>query len=73
MKVSVSLPVEDVEFLDDYAREQGGASRSSALQDAVRLLRMTRLGDAYAQAWEEWDGTDDARLWERTVGDGVES
>lgn len=31
MKVSVSLPGQDVEFLDAYAREQGLESRSAAL------------------------------------------
>ena len=40
MKVSVSLPSEDVKFLDVYAEEQGLESRSAALQRAVRLLRV---------------------------------
>ena len=30
MKVSVSLPAEDVEFLDSYANERGLDSRSAA-------------------------------------------
>ena len=44
MKVSVSLPGDDVEFLDDYATKQGLDSRSAALQRAVRLLRVSELG-----------------------------
>ncbi len=70
MKVSVSLPDEDVEFLDAYAESQGFASRSAVLHRAVRLLRATELGAAYEDAWSDWsDG--DAELWDVTVADGV--
>jgi len=54
MKVSVSLPDEDIEFLDAYARSVGARSRSAVLHRAVRLLRATELGPAYAQAWQGW-------------------
>ena len=54
MKVSVSLPEEDVEFLDSYARAQGIESRSAAVHKAVGLLRATQLGDAYEEAWDAW-------------------
>jgi Arc/MetJ-type ribon-helix-helix transcriptional regulator len=72
MKVSVSLPGADVQFLDDYTREQGLLSRSAAVQKAVRLLRAAELSAAYESAWEEW-ATDDGegRMWESTVGDGM--
>jgi len=71
MKVSVSLPGEDVRFLDDYAREQGLESRSAALHRAVRLLRTAELGAAYESAWEQWTAASDSDLWEPTVGDGL--
>ena len=71
MKVSVSLPDEDVEFLDDYAATQGIASRSAALQKAVRLLRASELGPAYEEAWQDWDDSDDRALWDAAVGDGL--
>lgn len=70
MKVSVSLPGEDVRFLDEYAREQGLQSRSAAIHKAVRLLRAAELGAAYESAWDEWLAADDAEPWERTAGDG---
>jgi Arc/MetJ-type ribon-helix-helix transcriptional regulator len=70
MKVSVSIPDEDVRFLDEYAREQGLDSRSAAVHRAVRLLRTAELADAYQAAWEEWD-SDAAGGWESTAGDGV--
>jgi len=71
MKVSVSLPDEDVEFLDAYARSQGIASRSGAMHKAVRLLRASELGSAYEEAWSEWDGSADQDLWDRSTDDGL--
>jgi Arc/MetJ-type ribon-helix-helix transcriptional regulator len=71
MKVSVSLPVEDVAFLDSYAHSQGIASRSAVLHKAVRLLRASQLGAAYEEAWASWATSDDDILWETTVGDGL--
>lgn len=70
MKVSVSLPDEDVEFLDTYAERGGFASRSAVLHKAVRLLRASELGAAYEDAWAEWEAADDGALWERTAADG---
>jgi antitoxin MazE9 len=71
MKVSVSLPGEDVEFLDAYAKEQGYDSRSAVLHKAVRLLRATELGPAYESAWREWTDSGDADLWESTSADNL--
>lgn len=73
MKVSVSLPGEDVQFLDAYAREQGLESRSAALHRAVRLLRTAELSGTYEAAWEEWAAQDDGTLWESTTGDGLKA
>ena len=71
MKLSVSLPDEDVEFLDSYAETQGFASRSAALHRAVRLLRATSLGSAYESAWQEWSNSDDSAVWDAAVSDGL--
>lgn len=71
MKVSVSLPAEDVEFLDAYAAQQGFASRSAVLHKAVRLLEAVELGDAYAEAWREWETDGAADSWETVTPDGV--
>ncbi|MDO8391508.1 MAG: ribbon-helix-helix domain-containing protein [Actinomycetota bacterium] len=71
MKVSVSLPDDDVEFLDAYAETNGIASRSAVLHQAVRLLRASELGDAYADAWATWSASDDAAAWGSVVGDGL--
>ena len=73
MKLSVSLPGNEVEFLDEYAREQGLESRSAALLRAVRLLRTAELGATYEAAWQEWAAEGEADLWEPTTGDGLGS
>jgi Arc/MetJ-type ribon-helix-helix transcriptional regulator len=71
MKVSVSLPDDDVEFLDSYADSKGIASRSAVLHKAVRLLRASELGAAYEDAWATWSASDESELWESTSGDGL--
>ena len=71
MKLSVSLPDEDVDFLDAYARAQGFSSRSAVVHQAVRLLRASELSPAYQDAWAEWSNGDDADLWDTTAGDGL--
>jgi Arc/MetJ-type ribon-helix-helix transcriptional regulator len=73
MKVSVSLPGDDVQFLDEYAREQGLESRSAAVHRAVRLLRTGELGGAYESAWRDWAATDEGDPWDSTTGDGLGS
>jgi hypothetical protein len=71
MKISVSLPQVDVEFLDSYARQHGIRTRSGALQLAVNRLRHDELGDAYEQAWDEWTNSGEDIAWEDAVGDGL--
>ncbi len=71
MKVSVSLPDEDVEFLDEYATSQGIGSRSAAVHKAVRLLRASELGPAYEDAWTDWAASDDSKVWESATDDGM--
>ena len=70
MKLSISLPAEEVGFLDAYARSRGIRSRSGVIQAALRLLRTSQLADDYASAWAEWP-EEDAGTWDRTTGDGV--
>lgn len=71
MKVSVSLPDDDVEFLDAYADREGFASRSAVVHKAVRMLRASELGSAYEDAWAEWATSDDSALWDTSTADGL--
>jgi metal-responsive CopG/Arc/MetJ family transcriptional regulator len=72
VKVSVSLPDDVIIYLDEYAHRQGYDSRSAVLLQAVRLLQESELIEAYKEAFEEWDGSEDAHLWEVTAGDGID-
>lgn len=71
MKLSVSLPEGDVEFLDSYATARGISSRSAAMHKAVRLLRASELGPDYEEAWSEWAQHGDEEVWDATISDGL--
>jgi Arc/MetJ-type ribon-helix-helix transcriptional regulator len=72
MKVSVSLPDDDIEFLDSYAKSQGIDSRSAAVHKAVMLLRASELGDAYEDAFGSWD-SEEAKAWDAVAADGLDA
>ena len=72
MKVSISLPDDDVEFLDAYAQSQGIESRSAVVHKAVRLLRVSDLGEAYEQAFTSWDDEGEAAVWDAVTADGLD-
>ncbi len=71
MKLSVSLPDEDVALLDAYMRQSGLTSRSAALRHAIHLLRHPDLEQHYAAAWQEWEASGEQELWEHTTADGL--
>lgn len=69
VKVSVSIPEDDLSFIDQYASEHDVESRSAVVQRAVSLLRASELGQDYAEAWAEWDDGDGPG-WESVVAGG---
>ena len=71
MKLSVSLPPEDVAILDEFARTTGLPSRSAALHHAVRMLRLPELEQNYEAAWDEWEASGDHAAWSVTAADGI--
>jgi len=71
MKLSVSLPEEDVAILDEFARSAGLASRSAALHHAVRMLRLPELEQDYEAAWQGWEESGEEAAWRVTAADGV--
>jgi Arc/MetJ-type ribon-helix-helix transcriptional regulator len=71
MKLSVSLPEDDVAFVDEYARRRGSSSRSSVVHRAIELLRMAELEEAYVDAWDEWEQSGEAEQWGAVTGDGI--
>lgn len=71
MKISVSLPQEDVAFVDEYATRTDADSRSAVIHEAIDLLRAAKLEAEYAEAFAEWDKDEGSALWGGTAGDGV--
>jgi putative addiction module CopG family antidote len=70
MKLSISLPQDDLEFIDEQTGSGAFASRSAAVHAAIRLLRDRAHVDSYAAAWDEWDA-DGGAVWEAVAADGV--
>jgi Arc/MetJ-type ribon-helix-helix transcriptional regulator len=73
MKVSISLPDDDVEFLDAYAQAQGIESRSAVVHKAVRMLRVSELGEAYEEAFTSWEDEGQAAAWNAVTADGLDN
>lgn len=71
MKISVSLPEEDVAVLDEFARATGLPSRSAALRRAVAMLRLPQLERDYESAWQEWEASGEHEAWETSAADGL--
>ncbi|MFC6081423.1 ribbon-helix-helix domain-containing protein [Sphaerisporangium aureirubrum] len=71
MKLSVSLPEEDVDFLDGAVARGDAPSRSAALHVAIELLRSASLEDDYAASFADWESGGDAAMWKATTADGL--
>ena len=65
----MSIPDQDVEFLDHYATVHRFPSRSAALQRAIRLLRASELTESYAAAFAEWSEDPDSDAWDTATAD----
>ena len=70
MKVSISLPDEDLALIDDLAR-RGGTTRSAIVHQAIAALRQPDLAAEYAAAFVEWIDEGHAAEWDATAGDGL--
>jgi hypothetical protein len=70
MKVSVSLPDDDVAFVDRYARDNG-TTRSATIHQAVQMLRRRDLAADYEAANDEWVASGEADVWDAATGDGL--
>ena len=71
MKVSISLPDEDLLFVDAEAEAGRFSSRSAAIHAAIRLLRDQPYQDSYSIAWDEWEADGEDVVWERAIADGL--
>ncbi|GBL21961.1 hypothetical protein EMGBS4_20210 [Acidimicrobiaceae bacterium] len=64
MKLSVSLPEEECVFLDQCVTDGLYPSRSAVLLRALRLLKSADLGKMYADAFDEWNLSDEGKQWD---------
>ena len=64
MKLSVSLPDEEFAYLDRCVDDGLYASRSAVVLRALRLLRSADLGAMYADAFSEWESSEEGADWE---------
>lgn len=71
MKLSVSLPDDIVEFIDEQTTSGAFESRSAVLRAAVAALRQHAITDFYAAAWDEWEQSGEDKLWESVAADGL--
>jgi Arc/MetJ-type ribon-helix-helix transcriptional regulator len=64
MKLSVSLPDDECEFLDKCVEDGQYPSRSAVVLRALRLLRSADLGAMYAEAFAEWQASEEGADWD---------
>ncbi|NEP11828.1 MAG: CopG family transcriptional regulator [Symploca sp. SIO2C1] len=65
-KLSISLPLSLVRFIESYRSTQGCKSRSQVIEVALELLQEQELEKAYREASQEIDSA-----WDVTVTDGL--
>lgn len=70
--LTVRLTESEVAILDDYARSVGLASRSDAVRHLILRLGDLELQSVYADAWNEWESSGDATLWDAMSADGLQ-
>ncbi|MDR0847851.1 MAG: ribbon-helix-helix domain-containing protein [Propionibacteriaceae bacterium] len=70
MKVSVSIPRDDVGFLDDQAARGLYPSRSAVVAAAIQAMRQRELTDSYVEAFDEWAASGEGALWDTVQADG---
>lgn len=71
MKISISLPSEQVAFIERYRKAHQLDNRSEAFQHVLSELQEKELEEAYRAAGEEWKNSEDAALWDNVSGDGL--
>jgi len=72
MKLSVSLPEDDVRFIDAYSRDAQLNSRSAAIQKAVQSLRESLLAEEYDQMFSDSGYLAETDAWNSTAADGLD-
>ncbi len=66
-KLSISIPMQQYEFLEKYQAEHHYKTRSEVIREALYLLQQAQLEACYREASQEVDDT-----FETTTSDGIE-
>lgn len=72
MKVSVSIPDSDLDYLDEQVTAGLYPTRSAAVHAAIRSLRTRDLEAQYAEAGREWRESGEQAVWDATLADGLD-
>ena len=72
MKVSVSIPDDDVAYVESQVAGGRFPSRSAVIHAAIKSLRTRDLEAQYAEAAREWHESGEQAVWEVTVADGLD-
>ncbi len=67
-KLSISLPIQQCEFIENYQAEHHYKSRSEVIRDALYLLQQANLESHYREANSELDSAFDI-----TAADGIDN
>lgn len=70
-KVSVSIDRRDLEFIDAQTTAGVFATRSAAVQAALRLLRERELERDYEEMFSNHEYVREASEWDVTISDGI--
>ena len=70
-KISLSLPLDDVLFLNEQTSSGRYPTRSAVVANAIKIMRSQELTDSYVTAFDEWATSGEAALWDATSADGL--
>ncbi|WP_062303018.1 ribbon-helix-helix domain-containing protein [Demequina subtropica] len=75
VKLSISLPDEDVRVIDALIASGAAPNRSAAVHSAIEHLveaeRERALADQLVEAMSEWSSSGERDVWDAVAGDGV--
>lgn len=72
-KLSISLPGDQVAFVEAYRKDHDLSSRSEVISRGIEMLRQEALAAAYRQHAAEWHTDPDREFWDAAaISDGLD-
>jgi putative addiction module CopG family antidote len=72
VKVSVSIPEEDLAYVESQIAAGRFPSRSAVMHAAIKSLRTRDLEAQYAAAAKEWVESGEDVVWDAAIADGLD-